>query len=247
MVAERFPRDVAGHQMIPSRDDGLYRHLRFRRVAPWVKDGVTQPPSRSSSYWFDLVTWPGHLTITGDCGTYTFARTDDMFEFFRGQQINPGYWAEKVKAGGCVSEYSPEQFRAQVMDSLRECEEDYPGLTAAAEEEIFGDLSQWATDYEDGAREALRDFSFGDTYKATCTCGAAGGGGFTFVQAEAWRREHRLEKGLGHITDSDKVEGFTFSDPWEWDLSDFSFHFLWCLHAIVWGIARHDASKAVSA
>lgn len=73
------------HRMHILHEDGLYRHLRFRK------------PDRGE-YWFDLVTWPGHLTITGDMGTYTFARVTDMFEFFTGY-INTGYWAEKLQNG----------------------------------------------------------------------------------------------------------------------------------------------------
>ena len=43
---ERFQADVARHGMTVLRDDGLYRHLRFRRPD-------------CSAYWFDLLTAPG--------------------------------------------------------------------------------------------------------------------------------------------------------------------------------------------
>ena len=59
-AAERFPRDTADHQLTVLHDDGLYRHLRF------------QAPG-TSLYWFDLVTWPGHLSFTGEVDGYTFA------------------------------------------------------------------------------------------------------------------------------------------------------------------------------
>ena len=89
---ERFLSDIANHQMTVIRDDVVGRHIRFRR------------PS-TICYGFDLITWPGHLCITGDLGTYVFQRLVDMFEFFRAdpfyadrhpkQQlfINAGYWA----------------------------------------------------------------------------------------------------------------------------------------------------------
>lgn len=47
----RFIRDTSSHQLEVIREDGLYRHLRFSR-----------PNTRA--YSFDIVTWPGYLTVT---------------------------------------------------------------------------------------------------------------------------------------------------------------------------------------
>jgi hypothetical protein len=30
------------------------------------------------------------------------------------------------------------------------------------------------------------------------------------------------------------------SDTWEWALTDWDYHFLWCLHAIAWGVQQYD-------
>lgn len=89
VAAQRFPKDVADHELTILRDDGLYRHLR-----------CAQPGT--GSYWFEIVTWPGALAIRGDAGDgYLFSRIDDMLEFFRrpDQRINPQYWAEKLGQG----------------------------------------------------------------------------------------------------------------------------------------------------
>jgi hypothetical protein len=109
-IAARFARDTAGHEMTVLHDDGLYRHLRFRA-------------RRSSEYWFDLVTWPGCLTMRGDVGDgYTFARLADMFEFFRSDRdwgINPHYWAEKLGGGrASVKEYSEDVLRRCVVEQF---------------------------------------------------------------------------------------------------------------------------------
>lgn len=80
-----FLRDASQHQMVVKQDDGIFRHIRFS------KDG-------SSVYHFDITTWPGYLCVSGDMGCFVFARTTDMFEFFRGDRINPGYWSEKLQA-----------------------------------------------------------------------------------------------------------------------------------------------------
>jgi hypothetical protein len=37
--------------------------------------------------------------------------------------------------------------------------------------------------------------------------------------------------------------GFEFSDPWEIDGEDYTYHFIWCLFAIVWAIQQYDAAK----
>jgi len=71
-TAERFKRDTKDHEMTVLHEDGLYRHLRFRK-----------PAGGYSEYWFDLVTWPGVLVIRGDMETFAFSRTEDMLAFFR--------------------------------------------------------------------------------------------------------------------------------------------------------------------
>jgi hypothetical protein len=241
-AAERFPRDTAGHQMTVLRDDGLYRHLRFRRVA---LNPATGKADLSSAYWFDLITWPGCLTVNGDCGTFTFARTADMFEFFRGHQINPGYWAEKVRGGARLKRYSEERFRERVMDVVRECEADYPGLAAAVEREMFGPQAQWSAEHEDGAREALSDFGYGDTYSGSCPSCDAAVKGLSAGDAYSWASQHRVQ--AGHSVYPHPDEGFRFTDTWEWDLGDWDWQFLWCCHAIQWGISVYDrnATSAV--
>ena len=121
ITQESFLADIATHSMHVLRDDGVYRHLRFKRPD-------------SGMMHFDLVTWPGHLAYTGDMGSYVFARQDDMFEFFRtdrrfgesqGHQlfINPGYWGEKVSAvdasgkdiAGAVKEFDRDRFDRIVL------------------------------------------------------------------------------------------------------------------------------------
>lgn len=107
-----FDKDVSGHQMSVLLDQGILRHLRFKRPG-------------SSAYWFDIITAPGILIFTGDMGGYTFRRLDDMFEFFRTDagRINPSYWAEKVEAE-CrtdgIAKFSPEKFRRIMFECVRD-------------------------------------------------------------------------------------------------------------------------------
>lgn len=85
IVQRVFESDTADHVMTVLHEDGLYRHIRFAR------------PDGSSLYRYDLITWPGYLSIVGDVGDFTFRRLADMVEFFAsGRGINPSYWAEKA-------------------------------------------------------------------------------------------------------------------------------------------------------
>lgn len=114
LTQEEFLKDIATHQMHILRNDGIYRHVRFKREGTMCS-------------YFDLVTWPGYLAYSGDMGCFVFSRIEDMFEFFRADRthskddgklkINLGYWSEKLQAvdGGrtsneAVKEFSPEAF-----------------------------------------------------------------------------------------------------------------------------------------
>jgi hypothetical protein len=250
-IAERFAGDTAGHQMIVKHDDGLYRHLRFMHHH-LCNDAVMRPGP--SHYWFDLVTWPGTLTINGDCGTFVFSRVTDMFEFFRSKYgINPQYWAEKLQAPDPrgAKKYSEDVFRQHVVEYVTEAIRygSAPrGIGNAVRSEIFGPFAKWSTEYEEGAREALAEFGYGDTYTADCSCGDHAEG-LTYMEAEGRRITHILPtaRRASHKTEVKRVEGFRFTDTWEWDLTDFDWQYLWCCHAIQQGIAWYDTSKAVAA
>lgn len=84
---ESFLSDVQSHSMTIENDNGLFRSVLFK--APG-----------SSNQYFRLVTWPGHLAISGDMGDFTFSRVADMFGFFRSKcgSIEPGYWGEKLRS-----------------------------------------------------------------------------------------------------------------------------------------------------
>lgn len=147
-VADRFTGDTAKHAMTVLHDDGLYRHLRFKKPG-------------SSMYWFDLVTWPGCLAITGDMNSYTFSRVEDMFTFFRGEYINPAYWGEKLIAHCGTTHYSEDTFRRRVTEEIADREDDFPGLGAAIKEQILDPhTADWNVTDEHEARVALNEFSY---------------------------------------------------------------------------------------
>jgi hypothetical protein len=160
-IAERFAHETEHHEMKILHDDGLYRHVKFM-------------DPKNSGYWYELITAPNSLTFRGDGESFVFHRLADMFEFFRSNpdrkthRISPDYWAEKLTSNrDCVKVYSRERLDEQVAEVLKGAEEEHPGVTdawtLATEDSI-----DWDLDYEDGAREALRDFEH-DKFQFTDT------------------------------------------------------------------------------
>ena len=120
---ERFLDDIKNHEINIVNDDGVNRLIRFRR-----------PKDKGFGYWFDLITWPGCLCISSDCGTFVFSRLDDMFEFFRTDEeyqkkhpdriiINTGYWEEKLMAvsrRNGAREYSHEELVINIKQYIKD-------------------------------------------------------------------------------------------------------------------------------
>lgn len=145
-----FLEDVKGHTLKIIHNCGLHRHLLFDN-------------NGSSSYHFNIVTFPGYLCYTGDMGAFTFSRVQDMFQFFRSRpggplRINPGYWAEKLvsesKPEGSI-EFDPDLVRPALMYDLetRNLHESKT-LIDAIDSTIIPRLE----DGEDAVRIAIRDF-----------------------------------------------------------------------------------------
>lgn len=110
---------------------------------------------------FDIITWPGYLCIAGDMGDYLFARTPDMFEFFRGKadrplEINPRYWAEKTR-NNKTTEYSPEKFRESINSYL----EDRDSVTDELRQAVNDEVLCHAHDGEWAAVTAAHEFQHG--------------------------------------------------------------------------------------
>ena len=124
--------DTAHHRLEILRDDGVYRHLRMQQPG-------------TSFYYYDIITWPGYLTVTGDMGTWTFSRTFDMFRFFGGWtgEINTGYWSEKLEAGAGRSAHD---LLAQAYDHSAFC----------------SSLKEWLSEYFSDDEEDIPDVDWDD-------------------------------------------------------------------------------------
>ncbi len=219
-IRARFERETADHVMTVLHDDGLYRHLRFRREfwqVPWLNKQHT------GMYWFEIVTAPGVLIFNGDSDSFTFRRIEDMFEFFRGPvgSINAGYWSEKLTNGrDGVMRYDRELLKSGIKDALTEAR-GYGELPDGLERAIHDDvLDAWDVDTEHGARRALMEFAF-------------------YVDESKRHGHHEFVDGKYEWVAAERPD-FEFSEPCEWTLCDYDWWFLWALHGIVWGVAQYD-------
>ncbi|WP_425641450.1 hypothetical protein ACPUEK_16065 [Marinomonas gallaica] len=168
---DNFSKDTVNHELTILKDDGLYRHMRFGEKG-------------SSIYAINITTWPGYLAVTGDMGDYVFTRTPDMFEFFRGKDINTGYWGEKLVAEPRGSEYgkkwSADEFRSEVcrfiennLDPLDDLE-DEAEIILNKEIRIAIAMDIEHIEYKEEADEFIsrfnkHDFQFDCFYEYDCT------------------------------------------------------------------------------
>ncbi|QIR27543.1 hypothetical protein [Kluyvera genomosp. 3] len=213
-VSTRFLLDTAEHRLKIIREEGVYRHLRM------------QEPG-TSCYYYDIITWPGYLTVSGDMGTWTFSRTYDMFKFFGGWdgEINTGYWAEKLEAGAGRRAYdllAQDYDHAAFCTSMKEWLSDY--LIDDDEEEepdVDWDDESYEPDSDKARiRETVRDLcreDFGNDQVA-----------YNAVNEADWPECVDV---WGLCTD------ITYKT--------YTTHFRWILFAITWAISKYHNSKIV--
>ena len=213
-TSTRFLLDTAFHRLEIIRDDGLYRHLRMKQPGTYC-------------YYFDIITWPGYLTVTGDMGTWTFSRIADMFDFFGPWEggINTGYWSEKLEAGaGCsafemlAKEYDHEAFCQSLKESLSEYLEDSEG--DQPEDEDWDDDD----DAPDSDKAKVREI-----YRELCNSGFSN-------DWEAYQA----------VYEADWLESWSAWDVWDGLMfKTYTSHFRWILFAITWAIAKYHNTKLV--
>ena len=150
MTKEQFLEGVKDHKMEVLHDDGMYRHLIF------TKGGLYR-------HRFELITYPNHLVICGDMGCYVFSRVEDMFKFFRGDEINTGYWREKMVADSTYVSavvWSGEYFREALKEYYDSWMED-TGHTEETKKDVWQQLEEdilYHSDHEYSAISAVYTF-----------------------------------------------------------------------------------------
>ena len=215
---EHFTQQTAQHQLTVLHDEGLYRHLRMAR-----------PGTRA--YSWDVVTWPGHLSITGDIGDgFVFTRLADMLDFFRPLgaapgdtgplRINPGYWHEKMpqhqRTAALV--HSRQTFLDQVREAAIEQYE--PTIDPADQIPGYEDMDYQA---QVAAEQELID--------RLAAKHAEGVVNQALLYAEDENSAYRW------LRDNEDLVG---GDTWEWDFTEFDHQYLLACFAIAATVRAWD-------
>lgn len=210
---QHFESDTAGHVLTVIRDDGVNRHLRYGKPG-------------TMNCQFDLITWPGHLCYTGDMGTYVFQRLEDMLVFFRGAQVNPQYWSEKLVAADCsgrftgrsVTEFDPEEFVRRVRECRLAWMRDSHESEALDKDErrelweaVDDDVLRVLFESPERAMIAANDFHW-----------------------EPRRPGSRQAR----------KPNYTLHDTFESEPFQYTHSFLWCCYALIWAIDLYDKQRA---
>jgi hypothetical protein len=163
----QFDGETTKHELTVIREDGLYRHLR------------AQAPGTRMWSW-DIITWPGYLTIVGDVGNgWTFSRTDDMLSFFHPSpepyRIDADYWWEKMPSQlrDAAKVFDADVLLEHGRETLSEWDLDQAQVAAATS----GLEDAWRSVYfetESDYRRVLDEFEF------------TGDDGFTHRFSDTW-------------------------------------------------------------
>ena len=195
----RFLECIEDHKIKIIKDDGIYRHVKFSK-------------ENSNVYSFELITWPGYLTICGDMGSYTFQRLEDMFMFFRCCEelkegdfkdklyINPCYWHEKLI--GICRRSGAERF---------------------SESAFHENIKNYFETAFEGGEDA--------TLKSDC---------WDAIVNELLDGEYQNEFEAQMAVSNFQYMDFEFTDFWEYSSQDYTYHFIWCLYAIAYGVREYD-------
>lgn len=145
-------------------DQGLYRHLQVTN-----HEGLT--------VWFEVVTWPGGLTLHGAPGTFTFMfpPVKDMLEslnmenetsYFREEPMEARVrrWAAVLASRSTPAFVYAGKGRAgrYLREAVKAAEDQFPDLGPEVEATFFSSYASADMDTEDGFRASAAAFEHDD-------------------------------------------------------------------------------------
>lgn len=219
---ESFLKDVGSHKATIVLDNGVHRHIHCS--------------SGSCCYHFDIVTYPGHLVVSGDMGDFVFQRTSDMFEFFRPNGnyneknwINISYWGEKLQASSVRGQSKFEVFDGDlilpsVIEHLEEyCEDldrEFDMYLAKNSNPEYKDVESFTAAF----KKEVKDY-------------------FDYHEDELNEQQY---VSVFESFESDIIDNNDLLCEWyEWvETEKVSSNYIWCCYAIVWAIKQYDEIKA---
>ena len=166
------------------------------------------------NHGFEIITFPGGLLYTGDMGTYEFERVEDMFYFFRSGISKTG--EININSG-----YWEEKCKSESLfgDGIKNFN---PVVFKENVKEYFetyfeDDDSEEKKEVWDEIEEQILDYT----------------------EDSEWS----LVSALNNFSTMGIETDFDFDDLWESSVNSKTYHFIWCLWAIVWTIQKYDEVK----
>lgn len=214
-----FQSTVTDHQLTVNVDAGLHRHLSFRKA-----DGDPEQH-------FDIITYPHHLLISGDMGSFLFSRNKDMFNFFEGTEetfkgdswFSYGHAKMNLISDSCQfpSEFFDEDIIREYVTKtsalyIDDIQKHWDALSRSNQESFSG-VDDFKEKFEDEI-EVFLDRTFEENeWKTDLAC-----------------------------FNSDVITDFSFNDHDLYELKPYSLssHFYWCVNAIVWAISQYRKIEA---
>ena len=165
---------------------------------------------------FDLVTWPGYLAYSGDMGDFTFSRLPDMFGFFRsdGGRINPPYWSEKIQATDKGGGH--EKFSEEKFNRA-----------------IMEYVVEWIRSHQHDTTPEQRRSLWDEVVDVV----------IRIDDGDCGYRKRAAAHDFCHSFAQHGLRNFEFQDFWETNVEEYTYHYIWCCHALVWGIQQYDEAK----
>ena len=206
-----FKKAIQNHGMGILLDEDQHRNISFKS------------PEDSFVAAFNLITWPGHLCISGDYGSFVFQARTDMFGFFNQDYINPDYWSEKLVAKDVVKghkEYSFEVLKENIESYIEShweftSHEQEARVRAKIEKHIYS-LPE--------VQEIKRD-------------------AYIAVDNFTYKLSDEPNWNASVFSTTRDVSLFQFDSFYEYDSDVYTYRYLWCLNAIVWGVKKYFKFK----
>ena len=162
---------------------------------------------------FEIITFPNGLLFTGDMGTYEFERTNDMFSFFR----------SGIDEEGDINinpYYWSEKCLAESVFGQ--------GIEKFDSELFIENVTDYFNSYFEDNNSEEKQLVWEEIENQ-------------ILNGEEY--EWELISALNNFTTYGIDTKFDFTDFWEDPYESKTYHFIWCLYAIVWTIKEYDKLK----
>lgn len=172
--------------------------------------------SDSFNMYYEIITYPEGLLIRGDMGTFIFERTEDMFQFF-----NSG-----INKDGEISINSGYwEEKCQTSSNFG------AGIKEFDSDKFLKHVKDDFESYFDNGESEEKNQVWEEIEDQILSVG---------------HNENELQNAINNFDIQSYINTkFSFECFWEHSYSKYSFHFIWCLYAIVLAIKEYNLTKKI--